>query len=257
MATSPADGKNLEAEEVWLVAKKGDVGHWAGVELLHTPPKCMFQGCQSRSIHERSPWEMESNDRGRWQVVNSNGQMVVCGDVERDNPQPCERALPPPVPAGRPTAAGGTLTIECWSLPVAESDVARIERVMAVFVEQLLAAGVTIPENFERVGRCGARNDPQPCYIYRFGNRRLHINIREEKGGRLCLVVRCGGGFLDFVEFARKNGSAEQMKLLKMHRRGVQGREVLQIASVYSNGERRIREMSSVNVSRPVSSRRM
>merc|ERR1711964_155977 len=100
-----------------------------------------------------------------------------------------------------------------------------------------------MPENFQRVGRCGARTDPQPCYIYRFGTRRLHINIREAEGGRLCLVVRCGGGFIDFAEFARKNGSTEQIKLLKIQRQATGGREVMQLASVFSKGERRIKEV--------------
>merc|ERR1719422_415413 len=96
-------------------------------------------------------------------------------------------------PVSRPSTGVGALTIECWSLPGPEAELARIERVMGVFVSQLLAAGVVLPENFERVGRCGARTDPQPCYIYRFGTRRLHLSIREAEGGRLCLVVRCGG----------------------------------------------------------------
>merc|ERR1719409_498866 len=140
-----------------------------------------------------------------------------------------------------PTPPVGALTIECWSLPGPEPELARIERVMAVFVEHLLAAGVVMPENFQRIGRCGARTDPQPCYIYRFGTRRLHLSIRESEGGRLCLVVRCGGGFLDFAEFARKNGNMEQCKLAKM-RQPAQGREVVQLASVYSKGERRVKE---------------
>merc|ERR1719408_708571 len=126
--------------------------------------------------------------------------------------------------------AAGALTIQCWSLPGPESDLARIERVMSTFVEQLLAAGIAMPENFQRVGRCGARTDPQPCYIYRFGTRRLHISIREAEGGRLCLVVRCGGGFLDFAEFARRHGSVERLKLQRQSE-PQKGRQVLRLAS--------------------------
>merc|ERR1711977_162682 len=125
---------------------------------------------------------------------------------------------------------------ECWSLPAPEAELDRIERVVATFVEGLRAAGVVLPENFQRLGRCGSRTDPQPCYIYRFGTRRVHMSVREFGGGRLCLVVRCGGGFLDFAEFARKNGSTEQMKLLKIQRQENEaGRQVLQLASVFSN----------------------
>lgn len=258
VAAVPSEGKNYVCEKTWLVANKGDAGHWAAVELLHTPPLSAFRRqCASQCGYW--PWYVTSVDEGCWQIVRSDDETLVC---QVPSPQPPPRVqhivepMPPAADANeRPASAGGLFTIECWSLP-GESDLARIERVMSVFVEQLVASGVIIPENFERVGRCGARSDPQPCHIYRFGSRRLHINIRETEGGRLCLVVRCGGGFLDFAEFARKNGSVEQMKFLKLQRRSSQGRDVLQLASVYSNRSRRLKDLSSANAPRPGTSRR-
>ena len=245
VAAGPSEGRSDEKEEVWLVAKRGDVGHWAAIELLHTPPSCAFRGAQGHALGDRNPWKLESIDRGRWQIASSNGKPVVHGEAEIVSSQPAELSVPeldiPPPPAMPATM--GAFTIQCWSLP-GESDLARIERVTAIFVEQLIAAGIVIPENFERVGRCGARTDPQPCYIYRFGSRRLHISIREAEGGKLCLVVRCGGGFLDFAEFARKNGSLEQVKLLKLQRQCNQGKQLVQVASVYSKGERRLRQVN-------------
>jgi len=244
--------------------EKGDVGHWSGIELFHTPPlgaECIkrFRGGQCVEVDGRWPWHFDSKHRGRWQVVRTAGEAVVQGGVEIEQASsvlPAEEQVPsvepavcPPVPMARPTTVGA-LTIQCWSLPGPETELARIERVMAAFVEQLLAAGVVLPDNFERVGCCGARTDPQPCHIYRFGGRRLHINVREAEGGRLCLVVRCGGGFLDFAEFARKNGNMEQLKLQRMQGQRTQGREVLRVASVLSHRERRIKDVSSSNAPR-------
>jgi len=244
VADVPSEGRNFEAEEVWLVAKRGGVGHWAAVELLHTPPSSTFRGAHRVAAGDRQPWKVESKERGRWQIIKkSSSESVVRGNVEIEEAQSVDLdSEPPPVPVPRPWTAGA-LTIECWSLPVPESDIARIERVMAIFAEQLIAAGVIMPENFQRVGRCGARTDPQPCYIYRFGTRRLHISIREMEGARLCLVVRCGGGFIDFAEFARKHGSIVQLKFARMQRRPGTGRDVLQLASVFKQGERRVREI--------------
>jgi hypothetical protein len=264
VAMVPTEGRDYGAEEVWLVAKRGGVGHWAAVELLHTPPSCTPPS-QGLAIGDRHLWQVDATQKGRWQIVDLDGEMVVQGEEERvtqqtaqtiPEPLPVLVVEPPPAPAGRPATAAGGLTIECWSLP-GEADLERIERVVGVFVEQLVAAGVTMPENFERVGRCGARTDPQPCHIYRFGTRRLHLNIREAAGGRLCLVVRCGGGFLDFAEFARKNGSVEQLKLLRMQRQPTQGRQVLQLASVYQKGQRQVKEVNTFNsTTQSLSSRR-
>lgn len=71
------------------------------------------------------------------------------------------------------------------------------------------------------------------------------------------MVVRCGGGFMDFAEFGRKNGSVEQLKLLRAQRPGSNtsggirsrlesatardGKMVVRAVSVLSNGTRNIR----------------
>merc|ERR1712224_332217 len=100
-----------------------------------------FRSGQPHSTNGRQPWQVQSDDRGRWQIIQRNGASVVHGEVARtENVTP----PPPPPPPERPRTATGALTIECWSLPGPEADLARIERVVGVFVEQLLAAGVTI-----------------------------------------------------------------------------------------------------------------
>jgi len=263
-----ADSK--DREEIWLVAKRGDVGHWSTVELLYTPPSESFRneiGRQNEiAIGERRPWILEAQEKGRWQIKRTTrGRSMMHGKVDVDRVDHSITSgiqlvsAVPPVPAvpaaARPATAAGALAIECWTLP-GESDLARIERVVSTFVDQLQAAGITLPDNLQRVGRCGARADPQPCFIYRFGTRRVHLNIREAEGGRLCLVVRCGGGFLDFAEFARKSGRIEQAKLFKLRCEPVKGRSVLQLSSVFSRGERHVKEMRSVNATRPASSQR-
>merc|ERR1712032_1570074 len=181
---------------------------------IHTPPRAGIWDTSVRDLlpGSRSPWQIKATEQGRWQIRNGNdGErvMVKVADPPAEVPQqpllqsPVMQSPPQPPSEERPAAAQWSLNIECWSLPGPETEVARMERVMGVFLDHLVTAGVVMPNNFQRVGRCGARNDPQPCYIYRFGTRRLHINLRELEGGRLCLVVRCGGGFFDFAEFAR------------------------------------------------------
>jgi len=247
-ADVPAFGASDE-ESLWLVARRGAVGHWAGLELIHTPRSMYQDSPWTRGEEERGQWTSISKERGRWQVKEVGGQPVMSGDVEPPESETALEPLPSPTavepPPDRPTTASGALTIECWSVP-GESEVARFERVVTTFVEQLEASGVTIPDNFQRVGRCGARQDPQPCYIYRFGTRKLHMNLRETEGGRLCLVVRCGGGFLDFAEFARKNGTSEQLRIARMQcQTSTRGRTLIQAASVLSNRKSTLRQMNS------------
>jgi len=254
------EGKHTE-ETIWLIAKRGGVGQWAGVEMIHTPLRAgIWDMCVRDMVPgNRSPWEVKATEQGRWQVrTNSDGQriMVRAADALAGTPQqpplqtPGREKLSQIPSEDKPAPAQWSLNIECWSLPVPETELARIERVMGVFLDHLLTAGVIMPDNLQRIGRCGARNDPQPCYIYRFGTRRLHINLREVEGGRLCLVVRCGGGFFDFAEFARRNGSGEQLKLLRLQRRPTsQGREVMQVASVLSKRERHVHAIGSSSFS--------
>lgn len=105
------------------------------------------------------------------------------------------------------------IAMECWSEP-AESDREQIERVVAHFVELLLGQGVLLPDNIRLVAPCREAAHKR-CFVYRFGTRRLHFQARSADDGRLALVVRCGGGFMDFVDFARRHGGLEQAKLRK------------------------------------------
>merc|ERR1712118_116140 len=102
---------------------------------------------------------------------------------------------------------------------------------METFIDQLRAAGVALPDNIRRIGNCEDQSHAN-CFIYSFGTRRLHISVREADAGRLLLVVRCGGGFVDFAEFAMRHGSLEQLKL---QREEVQGRKVVRLSSVLSS----------------------
>merc|ERR1712178_478494 len=135
---------------------------------------------------------------------------------------------PPPLP---PLG----LTIECWSLPVPvpEERLARMDRVMGVFLEKLREAGVVLPENIRRLEACAEPQHPD-CYIYSFGTRRLHVATREGDGGRLSLVVRCGGGFLDFADFAKRHGNIEQLRLQR--RPDSRCNQTIRLTSVLAKG---------------------
>jgi len=227
---------------IHLVAKKGDPGYWAGIELFHTPQETGWEnGPQTTSLHNRSPWHQQCVEDGRWKLEIQQGQpegqelrYVMSGST--NVPTPCASTSPPPPPpppaANVAPAVSGGLAIECWSLE-GESPQERVERAMSTFVEQLLAQGVIVPENISRVAQCGAAQHPS-CYVYRFGTKRLHVAVQEAVTGRLALVVRVGGGFMDFAEFARRNGRMEQVRLNQT--KLSEGRTVVHVTSVLSKG---------------------
>mmetsp|Transcript_76926 Transcript_76926/g.135547 ORF Transcript_76926/g.135547 Transcript_76926/m.135547 type:complete len:506 (-) Transcript_76926:144-1661(-) len=124
-------------------------------------------------------------------------------------------------------------TLDCWNIP-GEEDIKRIERCVSTFVNALAAANVALPENIARVQLCAAHPG---CHVYKFGTRRVHMATRAGEGGRLLLVVRVGGGYMDFIEFARRNGSLEQLRLQKTSEPGK--REVARFTSVLSKGRRK------------------
>jgi len=105
------------------------------------------------------------------------------------------------------------VVLDCWSEP-SESELQKIERVVAHFVQLMHQQGVALPQNINMVSQCKEASHKR-CFVYRFGTRRLHFAARTMDDGRLLLVVRCGGGFMDFVEFARRHGGLEEIKLRK------------------------------------------
>jgi len=138
--------------------------------------------------------------------------------------------------------AFGGLTVECWSRP-GEDAMQRLDRVMEEFLEKLREAKVVIPSNLRRLGPCEEPLHPN-CVLYSFGTRRLHIQVREGDNGQLTLVVRCGGGFLDFVAFVRRHGSLEELKLQR--RVDATGRERIQLVSVMTNRKHVVRDDSTL-----------
>jgi len=187
-----------------------------------------------------------------------------------DKPEECERPVTPPKRTKTPSklAKGRTkprsrgrgasprtaspppskdpltgLAIECWMKP-GETDLQRLDRVMDVFLGKLLESGVVLPDNISRIGKCG-QPEHDACYVYNFGTRRLHIATREGDAGRLTLVVRIGGGFIDFVEFVRRNGSLEKLRLER--RPDSKGHEHIRLSSVMSHGRMQVREMPAAN----------
>jgi hypothetical protein len=117
-----------------------------------------------------------------------------------------------------------------------------MDRVMATFLEHLRAAGLALPENIRRLEHCRDAAHVSGCYVYSFGTRRLHMSIREAEGGRLLLVVRVGGGFVDFVRFAMRHGSLENLRLQRRPQQD--GRQVVRLVGVLGcHNERRVREM--------------
>eukprot|EP00931_Biecheleriopsis_adriatica_P010030 TRINITY_DN111123_c0_g1_i1.p1 TRINITY_DN111123_c0_g1~~TRINITY_DN111123_c0_g1_i1.p1 ORF type:complete len:620 (+),score=85.86 TRINITY_DN111123_c0_g1_i1:87-1862(+) len=257
MAHAAAEGATETLDSlIYLVAKKGDPGYWASVELLHTPMGNGWEsGVQSRVEGDRNPWQQLAVETGRWHVeervfgpsnVLDCARPVMVGslDVDRIPPAPVPDPAPTPVadPAPEPPLIGrGALAIECWSLP-GEGDLERVERAMSTFIEHLVTDGVVVPDNVSRVATCAASQHPN-CYVYRFGTRRLHVGVQAGVCGRLSLVVRVGGGFMDFAEFARRHGRMEQIRLHQS--KPSEGRTVVRLTSVLSKGQREVKPSSS------------
>lgn len=160
--------------------------------------------------------------------------------VEEAQPSAVENAAAPATPvvcavAGEaaPEEATG-LTITCWALSE-ESDLEQMERAMAHFIAMAEAQGVTLPPNIRLIAPCKEAAHKR-CFVYSFGTRRLHFAVRQETDGRLQVVVRCGGGFMDFMDFARRNGGLEQLRM-----RRVTG--TVHMNSVLVAGRMRVREV--------------
>lgn len=128
------------------------------------------------------------------------------------DPMPARpEVVPAAAAAATPVPREAQFTLECWSVP-GETDIEQIERVLAHFSALLQVEGTVLPENIRLVAPCKEASH-QRCFVYRFGTRRLHLAARSTDDGRLQLVVRCGGGFMDFLDFARRNGGLEQLRL--------------------------------------------
>eukprot|EP00933_Yihiella_yeosuensis_P005125 TRINITY_DN109577_c0_g1_i1.p1 TRINITY_DN109577_c0_g1~~TRINITY_DN109577_c0_g1_i1.p1 ORF type:complete len:681 (-),score=112.07 TRINITY_DN109577_c0_g1_i1:201-2243(-) len=130
----------------------------------------------------------------------------------------------------------GGLEIECWNIP-GEEDLARMERVMSVFTKALEKADVAMPDNIRRIQQCKAAQH-KTCHVYSFGTQKMHVAARVTAEGRLLLVVRVGGGFMDFIEFARRHGSMERLRVQRQA--DANGREVVRITSVLSQGKKKV-----------------
>mmetsp|Transcript_9178 Transcript_9178/g.24026 ORF Transcript_9178/g.24026 Transcript_9178/m.24026 type:complete len:491 (-) Transcript_9178:6-1478(-) len=135
-----------------------------------------------------------------------------------------------------------SLVIQCWSR-AGETDIERIKRAMQVFIERLQEAGVPLPGNIQLTSKGLDKGHDRGCFTHRFGTRQIHVTTRESSGGRLSLVVRSGGGFIDFVEFVRRYGRVEHLHLeryLKANRK-----RAIQLNCVRANGSVQVREDGS------------
>lgn len=110
----------------------------------------------------------------------------------------------------------------------------RVDRVMQQFLVALQEAGMVMPNNIRRIQACRVSGHSN-CVVYHFGTRRLHVATNALGGGRLSLVVRCGGGYMDFVEFARRHGSLESLRLERQLAND--DRRAIRFASVLSSGK--------------------
>jgi hypothetical protein len=73
---------------------------------------------------------------------------------------------------------------------------------MKDLIHQILSSSEdVIPSNFMRLSEG----------VYQFGTRKIHAVIMSGN-----LVVRVGGGYMKFVEFVKKYGKFESIKIIKM-----------------------------------------
>jgi len=243
------DGGSVEEVEIPAAVLEPDppVAQLEPEELAAADLQKLFLG-------EEQANEADKSDDSLEQVGMALPGMVF----EEEEKEEEDEVMPPPQPLQPPPSSQGKrkkkrgqkeragvvrfagLSVECWALP-SETEVARLDRVVGLFLEKMQEAGAVVPTNFQRVEQCG---EPQHdrCYTYSFGTRRLHISTREGEGGRLSLVVRCGGGFLDFIEFVRRNGAIEELRLQRLLNGGGESQRI-RLAATFVNGKRQIREV--------------
>eukprot|EP00747_Dinoflagellata_sp_TGD_P033163 gnl/TRDRNA2_/TRDRNA2_136430_c0_seq1.p1 gnl/TRDRNA2_/TRDRNA2_136430_c0~~gnl/TRDRNA2_/TRDRNA2_136430_c0_seq1.p1 ORF type:complete len:606 (-),score=96.55 gnl/TRDRNA2_/TRDRNA2_136430_c0_seq1:49-1866(-) len=249
---------DVEEEEVWLMGSGGQPGIWSSIELFRTPPSRDIATALRDSYREsfacvRKPWMTASEEHGRWQFdIHGVMQALIVEAPPRLLPPPPPASAPPALPEAeqeekdeepvRPDTAPPLmvpvepLVIECWALPTYETNEARVERCVQIF---LAALKDSMPENMHRIARCSDTG----CYVYAFGTRQIRLSVREGEGGKLLLVVRCGGGFVDFSEFVQRHGSLERMRLRRRRRGSLpSGREVIRLTSVLSRRSLRVRQ---------------
>jgi len=149
---------------------------------------------------------------------------------------------PPPLP----------MTV-CMQVP-SETLRERVERAMKFNIGHLVDAGVELPGNIQLVGNCKEQQHGG-CFVYRFGTRRLHVTTQAVDDGRLLLVVRCGGGFADFAEFARRHARSENAKLQsKLATSAYAGCGPLRLGSAFSKGGFGVGNGSRSRLSSPAAS---
>jgi len=252
----------VEIDSMWLGASGTASGHWGGVELLHIPLNRGLWELDENADADavETPWvtstmptetmkpaedPVDSGEVVTHEILPEPAEFLADESPDLTEESPAPTKVPPTKTRRRPkrrspsparTVAG--LQIECWSVPD-ESQVQRLDRVMDVFLEKLLEGRVTIPENIKRVEECSEPGHAS-CYVYSFGTRRVHITTREHEGGRLTLVVRCGGGYLDFMEFAARHGKVEDLRMKRLV--DSQGHERIELTSVMSRGAVRLAE---------------
>lgn len=224
------------SEQLWLVAKRGSLGTWGALSAIHSP---------SGVPAGRLPWKVVSEESGAWQV-DSSGSVWRLQEPPPHSPRAQSSQSSDVTEAPEALEPVGSLTVGCWSSVDRARMAEQLDQAMATFLEKLTDAGIVVPSNFQRARSCQATGH-QPCFIYNFGTRRLHIQTKKHNGS-LLFVVRCGGGFLDFADFVKRHGSLEQLKLDK---RNEQEKQVLRLLSVRSNATLRVHE---IRQSRPSTS---
>lgn len=220
----------LDSGMVALPSPTGDTWHFPPSILVVVAPPVPAAEPEDETAEEHGPEEAPAEET----LVAPE---IVEAEPVESSAEEAEESVEPVPPTPQEPAPGDGVAIECWATP-GESARARVERAMEHALAHLNADGVDLPDNIELVTNCRETQHAN-CFIYRFGTRRLHVSSRVENGGRLVVVVRCGGGFVDFLGFARRHGSIE---LIKMRR---QNQGVLRLTSTMANGRVRVQERDS------------
>jgi len=248
---------NLDERGVWQMSTDGTMEKIAD-ELPSEPEALPPNESAATQVAEIVAEVLEAapDTPEQLELLEADEQLESEGEPELDlleeDPVPLHEALPkarakakakrrPKSRAGKAPPPSSGLVIECWS-KIGEDKLCQLDRVMAEILFKLQEANVALPSNVGRVATCSS-TEHAACYVYSFGTRRVHISTREGEGGRLTLVVRVGGGFMDFVEFAHRHGFIEHLKLGDSS--SSDGTRRIHLTSVMSNGRVRLTSADS------------
>mmetsp|Transcript_17010 Transcript_17010/g.38368 ORF Transcript_17010/g.38368 Transcript_17010/m.38368 type:complete len:513 (-) Transcript_17010:96-1634(-) len=207
-------------DHVWLIAQAGSVGTWAALEAFQTPTACTppsWRLGRKRCPPDLSfkPWEERCEEQGQW--IEEDGQVWPISGEKAELEEL----------AGEGSPERGSI-----------QDASEARTASWSHAQPSRRNTVKLPSFHEPYA---PQHPPRQV-------------SQSELLSNVDFVVRCGGGFLNSADFAKRHGSIERFassaSLLCSGKPTLRGNAVLRLASVRSQGSLRLRELRNLRQGR-------